>query len=637
MCKLNFKTFFAIVVAFLLCMSPLMIQADQGAYTIEDYDVQSVYHKNNTITTQETIKVNFTSPRHGIYRDIPLNMYVGYSKDEDPSQKKKAERYKIQVKDIKVSGDAYESSSEDGVKRIQIGDADEYVEGEHTYHISYTLVIPEDYRKDYDFIYYSPLGSYWNTTIDHFQFNVRFEKALTQKEINNLHVLSGDLGNEDNALSIDYSLDAKGISGQASNIASNQAITLYGKVRKNYFVGAKKANALPAWICAILALIFAMMALIQNFRVKKERVTPIVSFYPPEHLDPAAVGYLVDVNSDIVDLMALIPYWASKGYLSISEKNEKVTVHKEKEIEEELPLYQEMIWQGLFKENKKCSISKLPKRFIKKLEAAQKALENEYTGEKELTDYDWGLIWTILMLPLMTLMVLFNSKVALFTGIGLLQAGIFLILTCAACVLSYKNCARQTFSNKKSRILKYVLITPMLLFSFFIVYYQSTQSTNILPQPLLFAILLIFIFVVYRMDRFSTPTVYWIEKAGPLLGFKEFIQKAELDQLERLSSENPSYYYDVIPYAMVFGLSKTWTQKFETIQIEQPSWYHTSSSDPYSTWMYYSMLDQGIRQSAQTRLDEYQAEQMKSTASSSSSSFGGFSGGGAGGGGGGSW
>ena len=52
-----------------------------------------------------------------------------------------------------------------------------------------------------------------------------------------------------------------------------------------------------------------------------------------------------------------------------------------------------------------------------------------------------------------------------------------------------------------------------------------------------------------------------------------------MPQLERLSKENPSYYYDVILYAMVFGLSEIWTKKFNTIPLAQLDWYDSYYSD----------------------------------------------------------
>ena len=66
---------------------------------------------------------------------------------------------------------------------------------------------------------------------------------------------------------------------------------------------------------------------------------------------------------------------------------------------------------------------------------------------------------------------------------------------------------------------------------------------------------------------------------GQILGFKEFIKKAELDRLKMLVEENPSYYYDIMPYAYVLGLSDQWIENFETMHMPEPDWY--SGRDPF--------------------------------------------------------
>ena len=142
---------------------------------------------------------------------------------------------------------------------------------------------------------------------------------------------------------------------------------------------------------------------------------------------------------------------------------------------------------------------------------------------------------------------------------------------------------------------------------------------------------------ILLVSKFNVVSNYFKSVAPELLGFKDFVEKAEVPQLERLSMENPSYYYDVIPYAMVFGLSEMWTKKFSTIPLAQPDWYDSYYSDPYSSYFYYRMLTRSMYEPIHQNLLDYQTEQMKSTADSMGSSFGGFSGGGAGGGGGGSW
>ena len=42
---------------------------------------------------------------------------------------------------------------------------------------------------------------------------------------------------------------------------------------------------------------------------------------------------------------------------------------------------------------------------------------------------------------------------------------------------------------------------------------------------------------------------------GKILGFKDFIEAAELEKLKLLVDENPEYFYDIMPYAYVMGLS----------------------------------------------------------------------------------
>ena len=119
---------------------------------------------------------------------------------------------------------------------------------------------------------------------------------------------------------------------------------------------------------------------------------------------------------------------------------------------------------------------------------------------------------------------------------------------------------------------------------------------------------------------------------GKILGFKDFLIVAEKEKFEALVNENPSYFYDVMPYAFVLNISDKWMDKFKGIEIEAPDWYTPYGHDVF--WDYYMM----------THLYHHMYF-MNETASAvefdnDSGGFGGgggFSGGGFGGGGGGSW
>ena len=95
--------------------------------------------------------------------------------------------------------------------------------------------------------------------------------------------------------------------------------------------------------------------------------------------------------------------------------------------------------------------------------------------------------------------------------------------------------------------------------------------------------------------------------------------------------QDPTYFYDILPYTYVLGVSDTWIKKFETISLQAPSWY--DSPDAFDMITFGAFVN--------TTMVSAQSVMSSSPSSSSSggggSSGGGSSGGGSGGGGGGSW
>ena len=624
MFKLNFKRVFAFLFAFILCFGCIDVYADDGGYTIDNYTVEAMYNSNNTIDVKEVIDVNFSSNRHGIYRNIPETMYVN-----------RDEKYKLHIKNITVMNDEYEVDYDSGNRVIQIGSEDYTIIGPHTYTLTYTIVIPEDYHSDLDFIYYSVLGNNWDTTINHFSFDIQFEKALTEKEMSNIEVFSGNLGNQSNDLNVQPIITSNSIHGDAYNIGAKQAITIFGKLRKNYFVGAKQTTSKVPFVFLGLAILFGLYSLVRCLLIKKTHITPIVNFYPPKDMDPAMVGTIVDESVDQEDLMALIPYWASKGYLTISETSDDLILTKVEDHEPPVLNHQKKIYKGLFKYKNSVKLSKLSSNFGKAMNDAKEALNNEFRGDKKLSKIDHGFVTTVLSMICMILCILFNSRYSIVDNLveTILATFTFVIMM----VLCFSMAASNVFEKNKLATIKKVLSLALVLIVIYFIYRQTQSIVSIVSFEFMMIGIVVTTLPILFSSRFNVVSDYFKSVAGDLLGFKDFIEKAEVPQLERLSAENPSYYYDVIPYAMVFGLSEMWTKKFSTIPLAQPDWYDSYYSDPYTSYFYYRMLTRSMYEPIHQNLLDYQTEQMKSTADSMGSSFGGFSGGGAGGGGGGSW
>ena len=144
--------------------------------------------------------------------------------------------------------------------------------------------------------------------------------------------------------------------------------------------------------------------------------------------------------------------------------------------------------------------------------------------------------------------------------------------------------------------------------------------------------------LLVRHIRKDTP--YRLEKLSHLLGFREFIKTAELPMLKSMVDENPSYFYEVLPFAMVFGLSDKWYEHFANISISDPDWYVSdSSSSLTSNSAMPSRVGVNLSSNFGTLISGGLLASSISLAinAATSSGGGGHSGGGGGGGGGGSW
>ncbi len=128
-------------------------------------------------------------------------------------------------------------------------------------------------------------------------------------------------------------------------------------------------------------------------------------------------------------------------------------------------------------------------------------------------------------------------------------------------------------------------------------------------------------------------TPYGNEILGKLRGFKRFLETAEKTQLESLVSQNPEYFYNILPYTYALGVSDVWINQFETIALQAPNWY--DSSNDFDLHTFGSFMTSTMA-SATTAMSSSPSSNSGGS-SGGSSSGGGSSGGGSGGGGGGSW
>lgn len=360
------------------------VQADEGGYTITDYDVKAILHTDNTIDVTERIGVYFTEERHGIYRNIPMEMTVvrDISKKQDKSEEK-IFRYGNKIRNIQVKGDEFTASRQGEDEVIKIGSEDEAVIGAKTYVLTYTYVMPDDRIPYSDFLYYSILGSETEVPINRFTFRLTFEKPLTDASLEAFLIYSGDPGEKKNMLKVSYELNEYGVSGQAENIGENQAVTVFTNLPRGYFKNAFKHFSRFSGddVCADSHFVCSLSDLIPDFsescevrpggllsaggdgqRQSRGNLSRRRAFYGPAFSDPllGPAGLCGDS-------------WPEE------EKDGGDPSREKKELPESAPAYQKTMFEALFRDGaEEVYTQKLPEGFEKYLRKALKELEKEF-------------------------------------------------------------------------------------------------------------------------------------------------------------------------------------------------------------------------------------------------------------------
>ena len=597
------KTFMVLITISAVVLSMLAGTSSAFAddsYTTDVFDVNIDITKKHVIKYEERITVDFLSPHHGIYRYIPV-------------QKKFYD-----VDDIHIYGgdyeESYKSSGENengtyGNTVLQIGDAYQTFTGQKDYRIIYSLVCTkdEDSKKDYLSLDLLPTG--WQTAIKSADVVMTLPNKVNWDDVHNAYMVKNMMNRE-------------------ITIVNLTALVISGSV----------------------AILMAIMWLANG---RDPDVIKPVEFYPPDDLTPAEIGYIVDGSLDNKDVSSMLLYFASKGYLDVREKSKgskEYQLVKKKDIPDSEPVFAVRLFGGLFPyesavegQEQVTDLDDLPSGFADSVKVAKDQLKSTYDyGSRRMftlgskSARNSGKVICALILPAAILIAGYARYMA-FSLLGALIPFIFASIGIGFISSSYDNRHSSGRVQSVARFIVGVVLCGIAMAATLGMILSMGASPLIaLVAGAAFAVSVFF--EVFMWARTKQNAVIY----GKILGFRNFIETAEYDRLKALSEENPEYYYQIMPYAMVMGMSVKWAKKFENLKVPEPEWYEgTAGADIYDVMWYSHMMDSCAHQFV-TIPDV--SEAVDSGGFFTGGDFsgggfggGGFSGGGFGGGGGGAW
>ena len=410
----------------------------------------------------------------------------------------------------------------------------------------------------------------------------------------------------------------------------------------------------PGWIFPFAAILMlgAPLAVFLYWlmRGREPKVVKTVEFYPPQGMDPSEVGYFYDGTVDNRDFTAMIVYFAEKGYLRLEEKKGQIFVYSTGSPEGRESPAAVSLYRGIFENagagNEVC-LSEAGAISASIWYEFGSRIKAKYSGDMAPMDQKGKSRQRKALIILggghLASMVLFSLYSRTYSALGMEVVSLSILIFTLMKGIRYKGEAH--IKSKAKNRLRAFFIGLLTFITASLSLVQVSWAGGGEGLGFLFMVLL-FVAVpcTINMERRNKANVRIM---GQIEGLRDFIEKAELPKLNMLVEEDPAYFYNVLPYAYVMGLTKKWIEKFENIVLEPVEWYHSDRTE--------LLADSLSLMEAMERMEHIEAVQSAPKAvvnrerdggdltgdtgfsTRADGESGGFSGGGHGGGGGGAW
>lgn len=402
--------------------------------------------------------------------------------------------------------------------------------------------------------------------------NVTFEINMPKEFDSSKLGFSAGYKGEIGTEAVDYSVDGNRITGKMTMpLGYREGLTARIELPDGYFqIDTKKQNVSVISLITIPAVVLLAVLIIWAKFGKDKKIVDVVEFYPPEGMNCVDVAYWYKGAVTGEDVVPLLIELANEGYLTINERDGSYIIKRVKSYDGK-DQSKKTFMNGLFLHGDTTYKSRLEKDFYIYIDM----IKNSYnTGRNR----------------------------------------------------------RKVFVNNSltMRIICWIFIIGFMFVNYMI-FEDSYQTAPCIYALIGGYVIYLCAFILSFFVRKRTDDGHRMLQM--INGFKIFLETAEKEKLEALVEDDPQYFYNILPYTYVLGVSKKWVEKFESIAMEPPVWCGAD----YRGLGYFYFINSTFRDCSRAMQSHPVETGGSSGVSGGGFSGGGVSGGGFGGGGGGSW
>lgn len=578
----------------------------------ESVEKEIVVSRQKVCSITETITVEYRNPGINLGLRRNVSRWNKITRIVDGKKYVRKTRSALTLQSVLMDGQPEYNFLEvtDNYYYINTGADGDYKAGRHVYEFTYEYDLGEDF-----------IGKFDDFTFDIMDYGFRgavgrFAATITMPDPIDIDALSfrtngmAPLSHDDVALAV----EGNTLRCRYEALDAEHGLTVQLILPDGYFDTQYRPDGFYITVLCLTAVAVVALLLLWRLCRRPPGVVLTAEYYPPDGYSPLDVARVYRGRIRPKDFAALILYWVSLGLIDLRPKGKKDFILTRKEKFPTIPAtddereatkrkernYYNALFGGLRRVNRPTEFhTDIAKRrqlpaSLKKAVNALYGVKNGSVGALVGVRIAGHALATLPMLLLIfwkgsiggsfvTVMIMLFPLIALMVAMYVPMPIVFKVVWCSlfggptfAIVISQIHCAYD--------ICAWVIVAAIVF-----------ALGNILAR---------FIIIVPRDDK---------QLIGRILGFKRFLVTAELDKLEALVAETPEYFFDILPYCYVFGITKKMERKFSTLGIP-PQQFPVES---------YSGLCRGLSHSMHS-----------STSAFHSGGGGGGSGGGGGGGGG---
>jgi len=501
----------------ILFISPVWAQY----FTINKFHGDITIYEDSSFIVKETIEVKFDRPRHGIYREIPYKYRDEFGK-----------KIETPIRVLSASNGSgkpwkYKVTKSGPIINIRIGDAKKFVSSHQIYVITYKVENAILFFDDHDELYWNVTGNDWKAPIGEASADVNLAVKNKSK---NLFVAgyAGVFGSKEECGYETFENGSKFFTKRNLHVGEGLTIAFgwdKGLVSPpsswKRFLWAINIKENWIFLFPFISLIYMVNLWYRKGRDPRVRESVRVMYEPPKFdnkpLTPAEVGTLVDERLDPRDITSTIVGLAVKGYIQIEEAKK----------------------EGL--------IFDTTDYYLKKMKGP----------DERLTPFEMEMMKSLFPASLPGTLVS-SLKNKFYVHLNLLKKTL------------YKELIRKRYflSNPEKVRQKYGLVGFLIMFiSVFIFAFFAPYPVGKGIVVSILTGLPVMLFAKYMPAKTKAGASAYVD----ILGFQEFMNRAEKDRLERMGDMN--LFSKFLPYAIALDVADNWAKAFEGIYQDPPNWY----------------------------------------------------------------